>query len=272
MALRQAVKRGIRSAAVRVIWPRTAPEPTPPPPQAGHIPAPPDFVGVGAMKAGTTWWHSLIDAHPAVVGGRRKELHFFDLFGEREFTDVDRETYAAFFARPPGAFAGEWTPRYMFDVWTPPLLRRAAPDAKLLVLLRDPIERFVSGVAHDSRTRRVVGKLAMENHFSRGLYYEQLAWLLEHFPRERLLVLQFERCIQDPRAELARTFEFLGIEPTTFVPGFEGNRATTTIEKPSVPDHVLSALRARYQDDMSRLFAAFPELDPELWATTARPV
>ena len=72
-------------------------------PQAG----PPDFVGVGAQKCGTSWWYSLIAAHPGVHDpqGFDKEARFFCEPGPH-----DLDAYRRLFARPPGLLAGEWQP------------------------------------------------------------------------------------------------------------------------------------------------------------------
>src|SRR5829696_1826406 len=106
-------------------------------------PGPPDFIGVGALGSGTGWWHSMLVAHPEIrpPRSRTRALHHFDPFCAAEMTDADVAAYHRSFPRRAGAITGEWTGRYMFDAWTPPLLRRAAPDAKLLVMLSDPIER-----------------------------------------------------------------------------------------------------------------------------------
>jgi hypothetical protein len=133
-------------------------------------------------------------------------------------------------------------------------------------MLRDPIERYASGLTHDVRRfRREPARLAVD-HFARGLYHQQLSRTLEYFPREQLLVLQFERCVQDPTAELARTHRFLGMDdsvPFPEVPEERKNPSKTA--KPKLHPHVLSALRESYQDELARLFDAFPELDPALW-------
>ena len=114
-------------------------------------PAPPDFVGIGAQRSGTSWWHGLIETHPHVhaLGWPFKELHFFD-----ERRDADARAYHELFRRPRGRLAGEWTPRYMYDAHTPALLRRAAPDARLLVMLRDPDRAFPFRVRARARPRR----------------------------------------------------------------------------------------------------------------------
>src|SRR4051812_42703556 len=87
--------------------PLAAPEPPP-----GWQTGPPDFVGLGAMRAGSTWWYDLITAHPGVVvvPGTRKELHFLDEFWHGGFDQAQIERYHRFFPRPEGALVGEWTP------------------------------------------------------------------------------------------------------------------------------------------------------------------
>lgn len=113
---------------------------------------PPDFVGVGTQRSGTKWWYENVVGHPGVtrVSGPHKELHFFDGLSDVDLSPEWVERYHRFFPRPGGTIAGEWTPRYMANFWTPGLLHEAAPEARLLVLLRDPVERYLSGVALES--------------------------------------------------------------------------------------------------------------------------
>src|SRR3712207_2873804 len=101
-------------------------------PESGE-PGPPDFVGVGAVGSGTGWWHAMLLAHPEIRPPRAhwRALHFFDKFAARELTGADIAAYHERFPHRPGTITGEWTGRYMFDAWTPPLLRRAAPQARL---------------------------------------------------------------------------------------------------------------------------------------------
>ena len=110
---------------------------------------PPDFVGIGTYRSGTTWLYEMIVAHPdvAIPPGRPKELHFFESFWEGGFTPAEVSRYHRYFPRPAGKLVGEWTPRYMFDSWTPRMLAAAAPEARLLAILRDPVSRYVSHLA-----------------------------------------------------------------------------------------------------------------------------
>src|SRR4051812_19959035 len=181
--------------------------------------APPDFVGVGVQKAGTSWWHLLITAHPEVLARMPKELHFFQHHWNDGDDDGYIDEYARYFARPNGLKAGEWTPRYAMDAWTPPMLARAAPDARLLVMLRDPVERFRSGLTHYKARHREMHPRVLVEAIERGRYSSHLERLVRSFPREQVLVLQYERCVRDPEAELARTYAFLGLRDTAFVPG-----------------------------------------------------
>ena len=227
------------------------------------------------MKSGTTWWAGLVAAHPAVVPPMKKELHFFDRFCTRPFTDADREAYWSFFARRPGTVSGEWTPQYSVDFWTPSLLRRAAPDAKLLYIVRDPIERYRSGLTHVLVRGRFEFASISREHLRRGLYHAQLTWILEHFPRSQVLVLQLERCVRDPEAEIKRTYDFLGLDPG-FVPD---HRAVSTNHARAahgeLPPAVLESLQRLYRDDVERSSTSAPSSSrgcgPRPWAATSAP-
>src|SRR5690242_18385540 len=107
---------------------------------------PPAFVGVGAQKSGTTWWSAALRDHPE-ISIATKELHFFDSMETLDPRDCPVDAYHAHFAGEP-LLAGEFTPRYMFDPWVPALLRVAAPEARLIMILRDPVDRYRSGIAH----------------------------------------------------------------------------------------------------------------------------
>lgn len=241
---------------------------TPPRRPAGWDVGPPDFVGVGVQKAGTTWWYELIASHPRVSHhARPKELHFFDRYWDRPFTADDAATYAQYFPRPSGMLAGEWTPGYLSLFWAPAQLRAAAPDARLLVMLRDPVDRYRSGLtlakAH-AKGRDLPATRAKEA-FRRGLYAEQLELLFEHFPPAQVLVLQYERTRDEPRPDLARTFDFLAID-ADFVPEtLTEERNPAFGPRLEVPEEVREQLVDAYTPDVKRLLALVPDLDLERW-------
>jgi hypothetical protein len=236
---------------------------------SGWTTAQPDFVGVAAQRSGTSWWYHLVESHPQVVTRKSdKELHYFNRFWGQEFTDEDAATYARHFPRPAGHFAGEWSPGYLSHFWIPALLRRAAPDARLLVLLRDPVERFRSGLGLQSETRRL-NFTGAGTALRVGCYGSQLEQLFIHFPPEQVLVLQFERCTLDAKGELARTYGFLGLDD--FVPtDIADRRNESRVSKPALPEHTHASLIEVYEPEVRRLASLAPEIDLSLWPSFAQ--
>jgi sulfotransferase family protein len=254
---------------------------TPPPPGAGQRAAPPDFVGIGVQKAGTTWWYEQIVAHPDVFAprGAHKERHFFDRFGARPMSPADTAAYHGWFPRPPGMLAGEWTPDYFTYPWVPRLLARAAPETRLLLLLRDPVERFRSGLAHDARMGTSVDGVAIGDAIGRGHYRAALDAWLEHFDASQLLVLQHERCVTDPTGQLARTFAHLGLDPVAgagadpraqVAPDLVArSTASTGRARRELGAEVVDELVRLYEPGVVALAGAIDDLDVELWPNFA---
>jgi Sulfotransferase domain len=235
----------------------------------GWTTGPPDFVGVGAQRAGTTWWYQLIGAHPAVVAEPGdKELHYLTQYWQGQFTDADLARYSEFFPRPAGKLAGEWSPGYMAHFWVPSLLHEAAPDAKLLVIVRDPVERYSSGLALQSATRRQTF-VGAGTAFRLGCYGSQLELLTNYFAREQILVLQHERCVKDTKSELVRTYRFLGIDDGFTPPEMTRRRNESRGAKPELSAAVREALTAAYVPEVARLQQLVPDLAIELWPSFA---
>ena len=230
---------------------------------------PPHFVGVGAQRSGTTWWFETLLGHPKIraARGKRKELHFFDRFGVIPMRDEHIAEYHDLFRVRPGQLAGEWTPRYMGDFWTPRLLHRAAPDARILVMLRDPIERYRSGFIHGlefapQRDQDLLATDAIE----RGRYATHLERLHAFYDPEQILVLQYERCRADPLPPYAATLRFLGLDDDHQPAGVGELRGTTTEARkdPLWPDAV-EALRRTLEPEVRRLTTLVPGFDAGLW-------
>lgn len=240
---------------------------------AGWTTGPPDVVGIGAQRAGTTWWwRGAIRTHPGFVREAKpgKELHFFDRFWDgREIPADLAESYARQFPRPEGAITGEWTPRYMHDFWTLPLLCRAAPEARILVMLRDPVERYRSGIAREQRLADERGEpleiAIVGDAVYRSLYSPQLERVFELYPRERVLVLQHERCAAEPLAEMQRNQAFLGLEPLSEMPDLLVRQHKPSQNKRDLPGELTAELIGRLADDAHRTAELCPEIELGLW-------
>ncbi|MFO7533880.1 MAG: sulfotransferase [Candidatus Limnocylindrales bacterium] len=236
----------------------------------GWMTGPPDYIGIGVQKAGTTRWWKLIAKHPDVVG-ELKETHQLSRFGWRPMFEADREAYYRYFPRPQGKLAGEWTPRYMNVPGVVDTMKALAPDAKLLVLLRDPVERYRSGVGQWQKHKERRGKrpnlwAGRKDAYARSFYAYALRPYVEAFGRERLLVLQFEKCLQDPAAEYQRTLAFLGLPAWTPPPEILGRRVNVAKRRPTPAELGEPAdLVVSLEEDVRELLELVPEIDLSLW-------
>ncbi len=247
--------------------------PPPPPCPPGWRTGPPSFVGLGGQRCGTTRWFELLASHPEVVPPpAAKELDYFDRFYAGGFTAQDAAGYHVYFPRDGDRKVGEWSPLYMSAPWVPRMLAQAAPQTRLLVLLRDPVERLLSSLQHNARVAHQQGtplsELAPLEGFMRGLYHAQLVQLLRYFDRSQLLVLQYERCTAEPLPQLRRTFEFIGLRDVDFVPDLDAHPHRQP-RKPQLDEGTREAYVAAYREDVRALAASFTEIDLTLWPNFA---
>lgn len=248
---------------------KTAADQPPPICPAGWHTGPPDFVGVGVQRAGTSWWFRELSSHPdfAEAPGARKELHFFDPFSDRPLRTDDINRYHRWFPRPAGAVAGEWTPAYVYEPWAVPLLIEAAPDARILLLLRDPMDRFRSGLDL-GLSRGLSHSEATIDAFHRGLYSGQVARLVARVPRSRLLVLLYEELRAGGAEQRRRTAAFLGLDPDRFPRPVAARPPRQRPEAGRVIDgSYLAGIRESYRDDFAALAPLLPEVDFARWST-----
>lgn len=210
-----------------------------------------------------------------------RSLEFFATFCTRAMTDDDIAAYHSHFPRTENKVIGEWTPDYVHQAWTPMLLQRAAPDAKLLVMLVNPVERYAATVAERRRKGDRDNQPSLAESLARGLYTEQLRSLLDYYAREQVLVLQFERCVKEPIAQYERTLEFLGVDrdfrPETMrrSPLQRARLKFGAAEEPAVgaperrraelwPDTEIPLIK-ELAEDVAELHALVPDLDLSLW-------
>ncbi|HYY79159.1 MAG TPA: sulfotransferase [Actinomycetes bacterium] len=185
----------------------------------------PNFLVIGAMKAGTTSLYRYLREHPQVFMPPEKELHFF---ATPERWGRGRDWYEArFAAAADGAVAvGEASPTYaMYPEFAAVPERVAAllPDARLLYTVRHPIERMRSHYLHQVRRGREHAPIeralvADPRYLDTSRYALQLERYLDRFPAERLLVITAEELRDDRVATVGRALEFLGADPGLLPP------------------------------------------------------
>lgn len=182
----------------------------------------PTFVGLGAQKCASTWLHHMLGAHPEVVVPSVKEVNFFsDRFDhgyqwyERQFPDD-----------PSARAAGEVSPSYFHHPCAPARVRGYNPDMKILVTLREPIERAISNHRHEVRLGHVDGRdLSFEAglannpmYVEQSLYAKHIGHWLKFFDRDRLLVILVDDIRADPAGVARKLFRFVGVDDD-FTPG-----------------------------------------------------
>jgi hypothetical protein len=236
----------------------------------------PDAVILGAKKSGTTSLHNYLVQHPGVIEPLRKEVHYFDVNLER-----GERWYRAHFGREgePGLNLDS-SPYYLFHPAVPQRLHALLPQARLIVLLRDPVRRAYSHYWHERdkgrETLSFEGAIAAEagrlgdaeqrladgtlersrehQHFSylaRGRYAEQLERWFAVFPQGQFLVLSFEDLAREPLAVLNRTLDFLGLPRAASV----SLEARNTRSYPSLADATAALLREYFAPHNQRLEA-----------------
>lgn len=201
----------------------------------------PSFLVIGAMKAGTSSLHRYLAAHPQVFMSTPKELNFF--VAERNWTR-GLDWYRSHFVNAPAdAVAGESSPSYsmypLFD-GVPQRIAEVLPGARLVYVLRDPIERIRShylathylqrrnpDYADDpiQREHLPIERAVVERdiYVQTSSYALQIERYLEHFPRDRILAVT-TGALKARRADvLKRVFRFLGVDPE---PGLAASEVT----------------------------------------------
>ena len=179
----------------------------------------PNFLVIGAMKAGTTSLHRYLREHPQVFMPEEKELHFF--VAERRW-GRGRSWYEAQFAGAGDAIAvGEASPTYtMYPEFTgvPDRIEALLPEARLVYAVRHPIERMRSHYLHEvekGRERAPIGRALLTDprYLNASRYAMQLEQYLACFPAEQILVITAEQLRRDRTATVGRVLAFLGVDP-----------------------------------------------------------
>jgi Sulfotransferase family len=202
----------------------------------------PDFLVIGAPKAGTTALHVTLAGHPGLYMSAIKEPKFFlsdgppparggpgDALTYREHVWRRRDYEALFDPAPAGTLRGESTPLYLYDRAAMRRIAATLPAARLIVIVRDPVERAHSNWTHlwsaglepvgdfvracgEEERRIAVGWASFWHYIGLGRYGEQLQYLFTLFPREQVLVLRYRLLVDEPAPALDRICDFLGVE------------------------------------------------------------
>lgn len=206
----------------------------------------PDFIIIGAQRCGTTSLYNYLVRHPFVASALEKEVHFFDnnfkkgiIWYRAHFSSFLHKYYFRQ-AHKRDFITGESTPYYLFHPHAPKRIFETIPQIKLLVLLRNPVDRAYSHYHHERRLgvetlsfkeaiekekQRLTGELEKivkdENYYSfshqhysylsRGIYLNQIKVWTNLFSKEQILILRSESFYDDPSAVYEKVIKFLDL-------------------------------------------------------------
>ncbi len=246
----------------------------------------PEFLILGGQRCGTTSLFRYLEHHPSIASAYRKEVGYFCSNSDRGESwyrahfPTERVRAASLRATGTPLVVGEATPYYLLH---PAAAARAAalvPDAKLIVLLRNPVERAFSGYglqraigtedlsfadAIDREDARLAGEeerlladpgyrsLSHRHHSyrARGRYAEQLERWFAVFPRDRFLILSSEQFFADPAAAVRQVVEFLGL-PDRPLPAFRVPPSSAT--RSPIESGIREQLAAEFAEPNRRLY------------------
>ena len=243
----------------------------------------PDFFVAGAPKAGTTALHAALARHPSLYLSPVKEPKFFltdgppptrggpgDVKTYREHVWRQNQYEALFDAAPAGLLRGESTPFYLYRHDAQRRIRDLVPDARLIIILRDPVERAHSNWTHlwsagldpvgdfvqacgEEEARIAAGWADFWRYLALGRYGEQLEHLYTVFPREQVLVFRYRSLLEEPATVLDRICAFLRVP----------QGVVTEVPKENVTAHPDLTLRHRALSAALRIGHAIPGVPTE---------
>jgi hypothetical protein len=249
----------------------------------------PDYIIIGAQRAGTTSLHRHLLKHPNVARALLglKGMHYFSTNYSRGFswyrshfpTNAAKARFEAANGSP--LVVGEGSPYYIFHPVALERMREALPDTKVIVMLRDPIARAYSHYQHmlfeglervptfeealALETERLEGEVARivadpryrsfhhqhHSYLTRGDYAGQIEKLWSLFPKEQTLILRSEDFLKDAASGLKEVVDFLGLPPFEFPAEL---REHNVGRYPKIDPETKARLAKHFRDSNERLY------------------
>lgn len=246
----------------------------------------PNALIIGAQKSGTTSLNGWLRYHPSVQWSSIKEVHFFDRNyekGEFWYRSHFPLTQRLLSLGQPSSCVLEASPEYLYESCVPTRIRDLVPQARLILLLRNPVHRAISHYKHNFRNGRETRPLSealmssegrdrsgmpcpINHYLVQGHYAEQIERYLRLFDPSQLLFIRSERMFGDPDSVYEEVLRFLGIENLPLLCREvlnDGKRKNKSLPDSSVvvSDDVSRYLRFYFRPWNHRLTKLIPDFD-----------
>jgi len=184
----------------------------------------PDFIGVGSEKAATGWIFESLNAHPEICGSSPKEINFFN---ESYKYRKGLNFYLSHFSHcSEDKVKGEISPAYFSSPQVPFLIHKYFPDIKIIICLRNPIEKIYSLYRFHVKVKQ---RLSIYDSFEtavkydkrlieQGFYYKIIVPYFKLFPKKNIFVLFYEDLKKDPVKFIQTVYKFLNLKDVKFIP------------------------------------------------------
>lgn len=211
----------------------------------------PAWLGIGAQRSGTTWFTDLLVQHPQVglgTNGKKEQQLLHKVADGRQPESAYLDLFPA-----DGMQRGDWTPQYMRHPSAPYAVARLVPDAPVLVLLRDPVERYRSAMRlRAGRKSSWPYPVPMGMQTWTGFYADQLDAWAAAIGRDRLHVMVYEEVRADPQAAVDTVWRRIGVDPVPLAEVARESSSSSTADWEWTPG-LRETLEVLYRPQVRRL-------------------
>ncbi|MFH1147721.1 MAG: sulfotransferase [Pseudomonadota bacterium] len=238
----------------------------------------PDFLSIGAARAGTTWLHARLSQHPQIYLPRSKEMHFFDVAPHdkplRIEYDLSKESHWRWYYMVYGGkgnlIKGDVTPAYMLlSEERIRAIKKKMPNVRIILIIRNPIDRAWSGLRRglwfrnakrpsDIGTSNDLRPVLMTPEIlDRGDYISSIKKWEKHVPEDRIMYVFFEDLFKKPRPYLSEICKFLGVDAAGLPNSWDENAKINAAPPDPIPAVLHDELRKLYRKQISFLEQKF---------------
>lgn len=184
----------------------------------------PNFLYIGASKAGSSWIYQVLREHPEVFVPDAKDIQFFDVYYNKGIN-----WYLSFFRKSHGKTAiGEIAHDYFLSEQTAKRIHEWLPNVKLFCCLREPVEKTMSAylykkAIHMDKNTTFEDYISDPTNLKWNYYYSNLLPFYQIFPQDQILVLFYDELKQDPTNFIKKIYSFIGVNPDFMPPSLHTN-------------------------------------------------